>query len=214
MRTLIKALQTLMVLSLLVLAITQCNTNTQTVDENYYIDSISQIRNKNYNELIDSTVSRFNQEEIQQFIVKKPTYFKPDLKYLLDATFTLDTSSPVFEMPTTTDRKPLYRVYGYLNFAVNDTAQKLTVYQNYDYKDHPEYGKFLFVPFMDKTNGFSTYGGGRYLEIPMPSSSSITIDFNTSFNPYCSYAERWSCPLVPNENELDVAIFAGEKKYK
>jgi uncharacterized protein (DUF1684 family) len=38
------------------------------------------------------------------------------------------------------------------------------------------------------------------------------IDFNEAYNPYCAYSDRFSCPLVPKENNLDVAIRAGEKK--
>lgn len=214
MQTLLKTLVSLLLITSLIFDFTSCRSGHSSFNEKQYADSINQLREKNYHEIIDSTVSRFNETEIQQFKLKKPAYFKPDPGYIVDATFILDTSSPVFEMPTTTDRKPLYRIYGYLSFIVNDTNQKLTVYQNYDYKDHPEYGNYLFVPFMDKTNGFSTYGGGRYLDIPIPENTSLQIDFNTAFNPYCAYAERWSCPLVPNVNDLDVSIIAGEKKYK
>lgn len=205
---------TLASILLFVFILTGCVKNNNSIDAKAYADSIADQRAKTYDELIDSTVSRFNKVEREQFIKKRPSYFAPNLDYLVEANFVVDTSSPIFQMPTTTDRKPNYRVYGYLDFSVKDTLQKLTVYQNYDYKDHPEYGKTLFVPFLDNTNEFSTYGGGRYMDIPIPASSETLLDFNTAFNPYCAYADRWSCPLVPNINQLDVAIFAGEKKYK
>jgi uncharacterized protein len=194
--------------------LTGCVNNQKPIDPKAYSDSITDQRTKTYLEMIDSTVSRFNSAEREHFLEKRPSYFAPDLDYLVEADFVVDTSTPIFQMQTTTERKPNYRIYGYLNFTVKDTLQKLTVYQNYDYKDHPEYGKTLFVPFLDNTNEFSTYGGGRYMDIPIPTSSKTLLDFNTAFNPYCAYADRWSCPLVPRVNQLNVAIFAGEKKYK
>jgi uncharacterized protein (DUF1684 family) len=77
-----------------------------------------------------------------------------------------------------------------------------------------EYGNLLFLPFRDKTNGKTTYGAGRYLDISFPASDSIYLDFNKAYNPYCAYDDRWSCPLVPFENHLEVSILAGEKKYR
>ncbi len=44
--------------------------------------------------------------------------------------------------------------------------------------------------------------GGRFL-----------VDFNLAYNPYCAYNERWSCPLPPSANRLQVRIEAGEKKF-
>nr|MBF6592420.1 DUF1684 domain-containing protein [Ktedonobacterales bacterium] len=46
------------------------------------------------------------------------------------------------------------------------------------------------------------YGGGR-----------IVLDFNYAYNPSCAYDGRWICPLAPNENQLPVAIRAGERAY-
>lgn len=197
-----------------VVLLLSCEPITKEIYAKVYTDSINKLRAENYTKLVDSTISRFNKTEIEHFIQKKPSYFQPNMDYLVEANFVLDTSTPVFQQPTTTDRKPNYRIFGYVDFLVKDTLQKLTVYQNYDYKDDPEYGRFLFIPFMDNTNELSTYGGGRYLDILIPKSAKILLDFNTAFNPYCAYADRWSCPLVPNVNKLDVAIFAGEKKYK
>ena len=79
-----------------------------------------------------------------------------------------------------------------------------------------EYGHLLFLPFNDTTNGKTSYGGGRFIDIEIPEkgNSSIIIDFNKAYNPYCAYNKRWSCPLVPSENWLKIAVLAGEKKFK
>ena len=191
-----------------------CQTGSQKTNPDQYIENIQKERNKKDIELVDTATSRFNEDERTHFAVKGLQYFPPDINYYVDAEFIVDTSTPAFQMATTTDRKPNYRIYGYLDFILKDTACRLTVFQNVDIKDHPEHGKFLFIPFMDNTNEFTTYGAGRYIDILIPSASQIQLDFNNAYNPYCAYADRWSCPLVPFDNHLDVSIFAGEKKYK
>ncbi|HJN05176.1 MAG TPA: DUF1684 domain-containing protein [Bacteroidales bacterium] len=177
-----------------------------------YIDSIQYSREDKYTEFTDSTSSRFNAKEREDF--HELVYFKPDINYKIEAQFVVDTTVPVFEMKTTTSRTPTYRTYGYLDFVINDTSYRLTAFQNMAYKDNPIYGGSLFVPFKDLTNTISTYGGGRYIDIPIPISNHLVLDFNEAYNPYCAYFDRWSCPVVPFENHLDVEIQAGEKKYK
>ncbi len=76
----------------------------------------------------------------------------------------------------------------------------------------PEYKDYLFLPFTDLTTGDETYGGGRYLGLRIPKEGSpLIINFNLAYNPYCAYNEKYSCPIVPKENELPVAIRAGVK---
>ena len=76
------------------------------------------------------------------------------------------------------------------------------------------YENYLFIPFRDITSGDETYGGGRYLDFRIPETDSVTIDFNLSYNPYCAYNHKYSCPIPPAENSLPVKILAGEKTYK
>jgi uncharacterized protein (DUF1684 family) len=181
-------------------------------NDNYSLNLIKERVEKDL-KLVDSTTSRFNAEERAMFTEKGLQYFEPDILYRVVAEFVTDTSAPVFQMPTTTERKPNYRVYGYLHFIVKDTLCKLTAYQNMDFKNSPAYDSTLFVPFMDNTNGLYTYGGGRYLDIDIPIADTCILDFNLAYNPYCAYTARWSCPLVPFENDMDVSIMAGEKSY-
>lgn len=177
-----------------------------------YYDSIYYNREDKLIDFSDSTTSRFSKEERENFTGFK--YFDPDINYRVKARFIVDTTSQPFEMLTNTERKPVYRKYAVLEFKVNDTLQRLEAYQNMGFVDHPVYGKSLFVPFMDKTNGIDTYDAGRYMDIDIADNDSIILDFNTAYNPYCAYYDRWSCPLVPLVNQLDVSIRAGEKKYK
>jgi uncharacterized protein (DUF1684 family) len=39
----------------------------------------------------------------------------------------------------------------------------------------------------------------------------VALDFNLAYNPYCAYADRYSCPIPPVENKLLIEIRAGEK---
>jgi uncharacterized protein (DUF1684 family) len=76
-----------------------------------------------------------------------------------------------------------------------------------------EYVNYLFLPFSDVTSGDQSYLGGRYIDLKIPEGDLITIDFNKAYNPYCAYNSDYSCPLVPLENDLNVAIKAGVKKF-
>ena len=177
-----------------------------------YIDSTYYSREDKFIEFSDSTTSRFNKKEIEEF--HGFDYFAPDIDYRVTANFVIDTTIPIFKMKTNTERTPDYRTYGYLDFVINDTNYRLTAYQNIRYKDHSEHGNSLFIPFKDITNSNTTYGAGRYIDITIPSSNKVLLDFNAAYNPYCAYYDRWSCPLVPFENHLNIGIPVGEKKYK
>jgi hypothetical protein len=98
--------------------------------------------------------------------------------------------------------------YGKLNFQIAESKSlELTAYKELDNQQDQ-----LFVPFKDKTSGFTTYQAGRYLEISEPDEQQMCIiDFNRAYNPYCAYNAEYSCPLIPSENILPVFIKAGEK---
>jgi uncharacterized protein (DUF1684 family) len=70
----------------------------------------------------------------------------------------------------------------------------------------------LFIPFYDETNSGDTYGGGRYMDVPKAAVNNgrLVVDFNKAYNPYCAFAEGFSCPIPPAENKLTLAVKAGE----
>jgi hypothetical protein len=72
----------------------------------------------------------------------------------------------------------------------------------------------LFVVFGDLTNGRSTYGGGRFLQVPAPVAGVTAVDFNRATNPPCSFTPHATCPTPVAANRLPVAIEAGEKAPK
>ena len=141
-------------------------------------------------------------------------FFGPDTTYRVMAKFTRTPEALPFLMPTTTEKQSEEVVYGVLRFSLNGRSHKLEVYQNQELKQEDQYRDYLFLPFADLTNGEETYGGGRYLDLSIPEGDSILIDFNKAYNPYCAYNPKYSCPLVPKQNRLDIAIKAGVKTFK
>ncbi|UCH85439.1 MAG: DUF1684 domain-containing protein [Candidatus Latescibacterota bacterium] len=72
----------------------------------------------------------------------------------------------------------------------------------------------LFLVFGDKSNGRESYGGGRFLVVDAPGDDGrIVIDFNKAYNPPCAFSPFATCPLPPEENQLSIAVTAGEKTY-
>ena len=72
----------------------------------------------------------------------------------------------------------------------------------------------LSLIIADRTSGHESYGAGRYLDVPRPDAQGkVVIDFNRAYNPPCAFTPFATCPLPPNENRLDLAITAGEKRY-
>lgn len=137
-------------------------------------------------------------------------FFKNDSSYVVKAYLKRTPNSKPFKMKTSTDRLPIYKLYGELIFNLKGVESKLNIYQNVD-KENIDY---LFLPFLDQTNGETTYSGGRYIEMSIPKSDSIIIDFNKAFNPYCAYNDKYSCPIVPKVNRLRLPIMAGVKAFK
>jgi uncharacterized protein (DUF1684 family) len=40
------------------------------------------------------------------------------------------------------------------------------------------------------------------------------LDFNRAINPPCAFTPFATCPLPPKENQLPIAVTAGEKDYR
>ncbi len=141
-------------------------------------------------------------------------FFKPDTTFMVNATFTRTPDAIPFLMPTTTDRMSKEVVFGIVSFQLKGNSYQLEVYQNEELKEDEGYEDYLFLPFTDATNGNETYEGGRYIDLRIPEGYQIVIDFNKAYNPYCTYNKKYSCPIVPSQNALDIEIFAGVKAFK
>ena len=163
----------------------------------------------------DASKSPLKKRDLKKF--KGLDFFPIDSSFIVTATFTKIENAPVFEMPTTTDRKPLYKAYGTLNFVLKEIPCQLTVYQSQDREEDSEYIDYLFLPFTDYTSGNKSYGGGRYMDIMLSdinANGTVLLNFNNTYNPYCAYNKKYSCPLTPRENHLNVYVTAGIKDFK
>jgi uncharacterized protein (DUF1684 family) len=138
--------------------------------------------------------------------------FPVDAAFRLSARFEAK-EGPEFGMLTTTEREPKYMSVGTLRFQLDGREQQLTVYRNIALSQLPDYVNYLFVPFTDATNGETTYGGGRYIDLEGPLGERVELDLNKAYNPYCAYGGNYSCPIPPMENHLEVAVKAGVRKF-
>ncbi len=160
---------------------------------------------------LDTVSSPLKKEDLKTF--KGLDFFPIDRKYIVKAKFIKSKKEKVFKMKTSTERTPSYKKYGELFFTIDGKQLQLNVYQNIELMRRKEYKNHLFLPFTDLTCGKLSYESGRYIDIQIPESDAIIIDFNKAYNPYCAYNFKYSCPIVPSENYLAIEINAGVKKF-
>jgi hypothetical protein len=153
----------------------------------------------------DASRSPLKPEDIKTF--KGLSFFPVDSSFVVVSKLKKTNTSDFFEMKTSTTRLSKERVFGILSFTIKGLNYSLKVYQSES--SVLESSDYLFLPYLDATNGITTYGGGRYLDLKIPKGDSIWLDFNKSYNPYCVYNERYSCPIVPRENLLPIKVDAG-----
>ena len=116
-------------------------------------------------------------------------------------------------LPVSTGGEQDFTRIGFLDVPFASGSRRLGLYWMAGYAGG------LFLPFRDATSGRETYGAGRYLLDaaksadlgPGATPGSLVLDFNFSFQPSCAFDPRWSCPLAPPENRLDIRIEAGER---
>jgi uncharacterized protein (DUF1684 family) len=152
-------------------------------------------------------------EEKDRAVFKELEFFPATLDFCFVAKFTRTPQAIPFMMQRTKDQVK-YVKYGDATFSSQGKSYTIELYQNLDLiARNPDYKDHLFLPFTDLTNGTSTYGGGRYIDLKIPQGNEIIIDFNQSYNPYCAYNKKYSCPIPPRENDLKIAIEAGVKAF-
>jgi uncharacterized protein (DUF1684 family) len=117
-------------------------------------------------------------------------------------------------MPTVSGKTKTFVKYGELHFTMNGRADTLFAYQNLKLAAKEDYDNTLFIPFRDHASGEEAYGGGRYIDWPIPKSDQATLNFNLCYNPYCAYSTGWNCPIPPQENYVDSKVLAGVKAWK
>ncbi len=161
----------------------------------------------------DASKSPLTKKGLKKF--KGLDFFPLNNKFKVKAKLVKTPDAPTFNFPTTTDRIAVYKKYGTVSFVIDGEDFELAIYQ--DENPKPEYIDNLFLPFLDNTNGKTSYSGGRFIDVLTTDENedgTITIDFNKAYNPYCAYSDRYSCPITPRDNYLDTEIKAGVMAYK
>ena len=199
-------------LFLLVLFVFSAAANAQTF---YGTTDVKVFRDGRDKEFRDKKESPLKEEDFPIF--KSLNYFPVDENFRVEADFTRTSDEKYFQMPTSSGKNKKFVKFGVLKFKLGGKDYSLNVYQTdaETLLKFPEYADLLFVPFKDATGGKTTYGGGRYIDIKAPSGGKVILDFNLAYNPNCAYgSDRYSCPIPPKENFLQMEINAGEKSYK
>jgi len=147
-------------------------------------------------------------EEKKNF--KGLNYFPPDINYRISAKLIPVQNKKMVLLPTSDGKEEKYLEYAFAEFELNTQPCRLLILEI----PEGEHRGTLFLAFADETSANETYGAGRYLDLKkVPGASSITLDFNEAYNPYCAYSNNFSCPFPPKENILKTAVKAGEKKF-
>jgi uncharacterized protein (DUF1684 family) len=136
-------------------------------------------------------------------------YYPIDLKYAMTGVIEKYPTEPkpiYIMLPTNKEVGRKYVKYGRFKFKWEGKEYVLQIYR-------PLGGGELFLPFKDKTSGTETYPKGRYLYVEPMIGGKVLIDFNRAYNPFCQFNEKYTCPFAPEENWLDIAIRAGEKRF-
>ena len=141
---------------------------------------------------------------------KEHPFFPINMKYKVSAKLIKTENAEPFELPTSSGKTKTYQEYGKASFILDGKELTLTLYQSLALSKQKGYEDYLFLPFRDATNEIETYGGGKYMDLKIPTGNTIILDFNKSYHPLCAYnAYDYSCPIVPQENFLPVRIEAG-----
>ncbi len=174
-----------------------------------YVASIQTLRKEKDHNMRTASDSPFANDTANTF--KGLNYFPIDATYRIQARLTPIEQKKTISLPTSDGKQKSYLEYAYAEFEMQGERNKLLILE---IMDMGPYRGTLFLAFADKTSAIETYGAGRYLDIKkLPGSTSVTLDFNEAYNPYCAYNNNFSCPFPPPENIVNIHIEAGEKTY-
>lgn len=134
-------------------------------------------------------------------------YYPFNKDYIVEFVLEKAEKAKTVELKMTDGTTEKLILFGNIKGEIGGFTVSLVLYQHED-------GNF-FLPFKDKTAPTETYGGGRFLDLPLTNvkNNRLRVDFNQAYNPYCAYNEEFACPIPPAENTLPIRIEAGEKLF-
>lgn len=172
-----------------------------TVDPNAYRQQVTESRTKKNDFFRTSAESPLTNKTSFSGL----RYFSPDPAYRVVARLEPFADKTQKLVVTLTDgSEEVYDKYAHAVFSLNGEACRLLIVKLKD---------TYSILFRDATSGKTTYGGGRYLELDpkLMQENRAILDFNTAYSPYCAYNPGFACPLPPKENNLPIAVEAGEQ---
>jgi uncharacterized protein (DUF1684 family) len=128
-----------------------------------------------------------------------------DPAWRVEADFLPYATPQIRAIPTVLGTTEPMTAPGLLKFQVG--GREVTLEPMVEDSEHPE----LFLIFKDATSAHGTYAAGRFLYADMPKNGKVILDFNRAINPPCAFTIYATCPLPPKQNQLALAIPAGEK---
>ncbi len=132
-------------------------------------------------------------------------WYPIDESYKVTARFEAFDSAQEVKVPNVLGGNFKMKSPGILKFSLNGKEYSLQPVVEDDDK--------LFIIFSDASNLTDTYTGGRFLYADKPVNGQVVLDFNQAVNPPCAFTHFATCPLPPSQNDLPVAVKAGEKRY-
>ncbi len=141
---------------------------------------------------------------------QKLNYFEYDANYIVQAHIHALSGKDTLYIASSKGEKEPYLQYAKAHFDLQNKNCEVVILQKVGGLPNTPF----LLAFKDATSAKSTYGGGRYIDIPilaLKNKENITIDFNKSYFPYCAYNPNYICPIPPKQNNLDIKIEAGEK---
>ncbi|MFM6913743.1 MAG: DUF1684 domain-containing protein, partial [Aquirufa sp.] len=134
-------------------------------------------------------------------------YYPFNKDYIVEFVLEKAEKAKTVELKMTDGTTEKLILFGKIKGEIGGFIVSLVLYQHEDGK--------VFLPVKDKTAPTETYGGGRFLDLPLTNvkNNRLRVDFNLAYNPYCAYNEDFACPIPPAENTLPIRIEAGEKIF-
>lgn len=198
----------ILMISIMAFAASACSENVDPVTQKY-IDEISKYRAE-YNEYMESNPnSPFNFKGKVEF--HELNYFDVDPGFKFSSKlYEYESQDTVTIFGTKGDEREIVR-HGFVVINVEGKDLPINVYEG----TSRDGSKYHSIWFTDKTTNDESYGVGRYLNFEKQDDPEFIyeIDFNRAYNPYCAYSKDYSCAIPTREDYLDVAIYAGEKKF-
>jgi hypothetical protein len=136
-----------------------------------------------------------------------PIWFDPDPEASVEATLEAQPPQEEVILSTRGNKRKALRL-GKLHFALHGEQLTLIALRLLEPGTDE---KAVSIFFRDQTTGHESYPVGRYVDAEQLPNGNYALDFNRAYNPSCAFSELYNCPIPPRENQLAVAVRAGER---